>query len=75
MINISGTNLIYNPAQYNTASSIPLLRKAKSCVPKNPLKRIYNGMLPHFTSATTVWNDGTHAITDKLTNLRGEQGM
>ena len=53
------------------SKNIALLRRAKSFVPLHTLIKMYNGLvLPHMTYCSTIWNDGSNSILNKLSKLQ-----
>jgi hypothetical protein len=54
------------------SSKIALLKKrARSFVPRETLIEMYNALVwPHFNYCSTIWNDGSCSIIDKLFKLQ-----
>ncbi len=47
------------------------LRRAKSFVPLHILIKMYNALVsPHLTYCSTIWNDGSNTILNKLSKLQ-----
>jgi hypothetical protein len=52
------------------SNKIALLKRARSFVPRETLIEMYNALVwPHFNYYSTIWNDGSCSITDKLSSL------
>lgn len=62
----------HNDAQCKKISiNIALLKRARSFVPRHTLINMYNAfVLPHFNYCSTIWNDGSCTITNKLSKLQ-----
>ena len=55
----------------NVSKNIALLRKAKFFVPLHTLIKMYNALvLPHTTYCSTIWNDRSNSILNKLSKLQ-----
>ncbi len=53
------------------SKNIALLRRAKSFVPLHILIKMYNALVsPHLTYCSTIWNDGSNTILNKLSKLQ-----
>ena len=53
------------------SKNIALLGRAKSFVPLHTLIKMYNALvLPHTTYCSTIWNDGSNSILNKLSKLQ-----
>ena len=53
------------------SKNIVLLRRAKSFVPLHILIKMYNALVSlHLTYCSTIWNDGSNTILNKLSKLR-----
>ena len=53
------------------SKNIALLRRAKSFVPLHILIKMYNALVsPHLTYCSTIWNDGSNTILNKLSTLQ-----
>ena len=51
--------------------SIALLKRARPFVPRHTLIKMYNAfVLPHFNYCSTIWNDGSCTIINKLSKLQ-----
>ena len=51
--------------------NIALLRRAKPYAPLQTLIKMYNALvLPHLTYCSTIWNDGSNTILNKLSKLQ-----
>lgn len=51
--------------------NIALLRRAKPYAPLQALIKMYNALvLPHLTYCSTIWNDGSNTILNKLSKLQ-----
>jgi hypothetical protein len=47
------------------------LKRARSFVPRETLIEMYNALVwPHFNYCSTIWNDGSCSIIDKLFKLQ-----
>jgi hypothetical protein len=62
----------HNDAQCKQISkNIALLKRARLFVPRHILINMYNAfVLPHFNYCSTVWNDGSCTIINKLSKLQ-----
>ncbi len=63
---------MYNEVQCKKFSnSIALLKRARPFVPRHTLIKMYNAfVLPHFNYCSTIWNDGSCTIINKLSKLQ-----
>ena len=53
------------------SNSIALLKRARPFVPRHTLIKMYNAfVLPHFNYCSTIWNDGSGTIINKLSKLQ-----
>ena len=53
------------------SNSIALLRRARPFVPRHTLIKMYNAIvLPHFNYCSTIWNDGSCSVINKLSKLQ-----
>ena len=51
--------------------NVALLRKAKFSVPLHILIKMYNALvLPYMAYCSTVWNDGSNSVLNKLSKLQ-----
>ena len=49
------------------SNSIALLKRARPFVPRHTLIKTYNAIvLPHFNYSSTIWNDGSCSVINKL---------
>ena len=62
----------HNDVQCKVISNkIALLKRARSFVPRETLIEMYNALVwPHFNYCSTIWNDGSCSIIDKLFKLQ-----
>ena len=57
--------------QLKYIQSIALLKRARPFVPRHTLIKMYNAfVLPHFNYCSTIWNDGSCTIINKLSKLQ-----
>ena len=53
------------------SNSIALLKRARPFVPRHTLIKMYNAIvLPHFNYCSTIWNDGSCSVFNKLSKLQ-----
>jgi hypothetical protein len=53
------------------SNSIALLKRARPFVSRHTLIKMYNAfVLPHFNYCSTIWNDGSCTIINKLSKLQ-----
>ena len=53
------------------SNSIALLKRARPFVPRHTLIKMYNAFVsPHFNYCSTIWNDGSCTIINKLSKLQ-----
>ena len=53
------------------SNSIALLKRARPFVPRHTLIKMYNAFVfPHFNHCSTIWNDGSCTIINKLSKLQ-----
>ena len=53
------------------SNSIALLKRARPFVPRYTLIKMYNAIvLPHFNYCSTIWNDGSCSVINKLSKLQ-----
>ena len=53
------------------SNSIALLKRARPFVPRHTLIKMYNAIvLPHFNYCSTIWNDGSCSVINKLSKLQ-----
>ena len=54
------------------SGNIASLKKGRPFLPMHSRLIMFNAfVLPYFTYCSTVWNDGTSSIIEKLTKLQG----
>ena len=53
------------------SNSIALLKRARPFVSRHTLVKMYNAIvLPHFNYCSTIWNDGSCSVINKLSKLQ-----